>query len=83
VGARERMWAFSDVGLVARAAFIISWLRTKWWSFCLVDGTRRRAPLASCLANMKKKRAYVNQNSDLFWWVLSSIWKYSLNKLAW
>jgi hypothetical protein len=29
VGARERMWAFSDVGLVARAAFIISWLRTK------------------------------------------------------
>jgi hypothetical protein len=68
------------LGSERRAAFIISWLRTKWWSFCMVDGTRRRAPLASCLANMKKEKGLCKLKFRFVWWYFSLIWKYFLKK---
>jgi hypothetical protein len=66
VEARKRMCAFLGVCLIAgwydrRVAFV-SWLQLR--DSVLGEWTRRRAPLlcplASCLANTKKKMAYVN-----------------------
>jgi hypothetical protein len=68
------------LGSERSAAFIISWLRTKWWSFCMVDGMQRRAPLASCLANTKKEKGLCKLKFRFVWSYFSLIGKYFLNK---
>ena len=84
VRARKRMWAFSGVGLMA------GWQEKDGFHLMveievivfLVDGMRRRAPLA-LVNQIRKRKGLCKLKFGFVWWHFSSIWKDFPNKLAW